>query len=293
MSATRTHRRRRVADGAFNLFGYVALLCVLGPATWLVASIVFKALPHWHWSVITTPTQGTSGGLRQAIVGTLMLILGVAVLAGSVGFLAGVWLAELRFTGKAGPVTTVLRTALEVLSGFPSIVLGYVGFVALVVGLHWGYSFLPAVIVLSVMVTPYIARATETALRQVPTGYREGAEALGMSEGHALRKVVLRTALPGITTGLLIALAIACGETAPLLYTAGWTTNSPTFHLTQTGGFPYLTYPVWAFYQVPQDSARQLSADAALLLVVIVMLLLLAARLIVSRTQRHADSRGR
>jgi phosphate transport system permease protein len=285
-------RRRRVADGAFNFFSYVALLCVLGPATWLVASIVIKAVPNWQWSVLTTPTHGTSGGLSQAILGTFMLIAGVAALAGSVGFLAGVWLAELRFTGKAGPITSVLRTALEVLAGFPSIVLGYVGYVALVVGLHWGFSFLPAVLVLSVMVIPYIARATETSLRQVPTGYREGAEALGMSQGHALRKVVLRTAVPGITTGLLIALAIACGETAPLLYTAGWTTNSPSLHV-QSGGFPYLTYPVWAFFQVPNDSAQALAHDAALLLVVIVMLLLITARIVVSRTQRHAESRGR
>jgi phosphate transport system permease protein len=288
-----TSRRRRLAQAGFGVFTYGALVCVLGPSIWLVTSIVVKVVPNWQWSVLTTPTQGTSGGLSQAIYGTLMLVAGVAVLAGSVGFLAGIWLAELRFTGRGGPVTSVLRTALEVLSGFPSIVLGYVGFVALVVGLHWGYSYLPAVIVLSVMVVPYIARATETALRQVPTGYREGAEALGMSQGHALRKVVLRTAVPGITTGLLIALAIACGETAPLLYTAGWTTNHPTGQLIHTGGFPYLTYPVFTFFQVPEKSARILSADAAFLLVVMVLVLLIAARLVVARTQRHSESQGR
>ena len=77
------------------------------------------------------------------------------------------------------------------------------------------------------MVIPYIAKTTENSLRQVPTGYREGAEALGMSVGYSLRKVVLKSALPGIVTGLLLALAIACGETAPLIYTAGFSNTLP------------------------------------------------------------------
>ncbi len=108
--------------------------------------------------------------------------------------LAGIHLAELARPRRSGrPGGEVLRTASDVLSGFPSIVLGYVVYVALVVGLHWGYSLLPAVLVLSVMVVPYIAKSTEVALRQVPDSYREGAEALGMSTGYALRKVVLRS----------------------------------------------------------------------------------------------------
>ena len=77
------------------------------------------------------------------------------------------------------------------------------------------------------MVVPYIAKTTENSLRQVPTGYREGAEALGMSMGYSLRKVVLKTALPGIVTGLLLALAIAGGETAPLIYTAELRQHAP------------------------------------------------------------------
>lgn len=287
-------RRRRAASLAFGAATLAALAAVVGPAVWLVGGVVARAVPDWHWSVLTTTTHGTSGGLENAVAGTLVLMAGVLVLAGTTGVLAGVWLAELSWSGRGGRTFSgVVRTALEVLSGFPSIVLGYVGYVALVVGLHWGYSLLPAVLVLSVMVVPYIARSTESALRQVPTGYREGADALGMSMGHGLRRIVLRAALPGIVTGLLIALAIAGGETAPLLYTAGWSPSLPHAALLHTGGFPYLTYPVFSFFQVPSASARALSYDAALLLVVLVLLLLVAARLVVARTQRHAESAAR
>ena len=134
---------------------------------------------------------------------------------------------------------------------------------------------------------PYIAKTTENSLRQVPTGYREGADALGMSMGYGLRKVVLKTALPGIMTGLLLALAIACGETAPLIYTAGFSDTLP--HGLLHAQFPYLTYTVFTFYNSAQNSAHYLAFDAALILVVIVLLLLVASRILVARTQRYAE----
>jgi phosphate transport system permease protein len=145
------------------------------------------------------------------------------------------------------------------------------------------------VLILSMMVIPYIAKSTETAIRQVPTNYREGAEALGMSMGYGLRKVVLKSAAPGIVTGLLLALAIAGGETAPLIYTAGFSSTVP--HSLTHAQFPYLTYPVFAFFQLPNKEANDLAFDAALILLVIVLLLLVSSRIIVARTQRYAEGR--
>jgi phosphate transport system permease protein len=214
--------------------------------------------------------------------------VGVFIIAGTIGVLAGIHLAEFtRPRRLSGRVSGPLRTASDILSGFPSIVLGFVGYTALVVGLHWGFSLIAALIILSIMVIPYIAKTTENSLRQVPTGYREGAEALGMSVGYGLRKVVLKSALPGIVTGLLLALAIACGETAPLIYTAGFAPTLP--HSLTHAQFPYLTYVVFQYYNAPETNYHYLSYDAALILVVIVLLLLVASRMFVARTQRHAE----
>ncbi len=287
------NRGRRLWELAFRLGAILALALVVGPAAWLLVGVVAKAAPHWRWSVLFTPTTGASGGLANAITGTVVLMAGVLIVAGTLGVLGGIYLAELapaRRGGKQG--SSVLRLATDVLSGVPSITLGFVVYIALVLGLHWGFSLAPAVVVLSVMVIPYIARSTESALAQVPTGYREGAEALGMSPGYALRKIVVRTALPGIVTGLLIALAISSGETAPLLYTAGFTNSFPQPHLIHTP-VAYLTYPVWTFYNYPSNEAHTLANDAALILVVLVLILLIGARLITNRAERYSEGTGR
>src|ERR1022692_1585180 len=278
--------RRRIITLGFRLGTYLALLLIMGPVLWLMIGIIGRALPHFSWSVLTHPTTGESGGLENAIVGTLLLMLGVRVLAGGIGILAGLHLAEFAKPRKSGKASGgLLRTASDVLSGFPSIVLGYVGYVALVVGLRWNFSLLAAWIILSIMVIPYIAKSTETALRQVPTAYREGAEALGMPARYALRKVTLRTALPGIVTGVPIPPAIAGGETAPLIYPAGAFADSPISLSLTHHPVPYLTYLVYGFYTLPSNASHYLAYDAGLVLVVLILMLLVAARIIVNRTQ--------
>jgi phosphate transport system permease protein len=272
----------------FRVFTYAALALIIVPAAWILLGVLFKAAQHWRWDVLWTPLTASGGGLRDQILGTLILMFGTLVIAGTVGVLAGIHLAEMAKVRADGKQSGgLLRTASDVLSGFPSIVLGFVGYSAFVIFLNWGYSLWAALIILSIMVVPYIAKTTENSLRQVPTGYREGAEALGMSRGYSLRKVVLKSALPGIVTGLLLAMAIACGETAPLIYTAGFANSLPsTFTHAQ---FPYLTYVVFTFYDQPNPQYHYLAYDAALILVVIVLLLLIASRIVVARTQRHAE----
>lgn len=264
----------------------IALALVIIPVVWIVGGVADRALAHFHFNLLTTYPVGNGGGLLNSIEGTFVIEIGVLVLAGVIGVAGGVYLAEYAPEGRGG----ILRGASEVLAGVPSIVLGYVGLVALVEALHWGNSLYAGIIVVAVLVVPYVTKTTEVAMRNVPTAYREGGEALGMRSGYLLRKLVLRPALPGIATGLILAAAIAVGETAPLLLTVGYNEKAPTFAL-HNSPIGFLTYNVITDYNQPSSFLHQRANAAALLLIMIVLVLIVVARVVVMMTQRHSPDR--
>ena len=272
--------RRGLTDRIFWAFCGLAFLVIAAPSVSVIVSVFHQAFPALGWQLFTQTTSAQ--GIQNAILGTLLLLLGVLIVAGSIGVAAGVYLAEYA----AGRSAAVLRFFSEVLAGMPSIVIGYIGYVTLVVEFHWGYSLLAAILALSVLVMPYIVKTTEVALRQIPTTLREGAAGLGMARSAVLRRILMPVALPGIMSGLVVALAISTGELAPLLFTANASDQNPSFSLFHHS-VPYLTNVVYTDLSLPGRRYHATSAAAGLISLAILVILIALGRILSSRSRRQ------
>lgn len=284
MSATvaRLHRRQRRARGGWALCG-AAFVVTGGAMAWILLVVLVRGAAALSPRVFLEVTHGAGGGLLNAIEGTLLIGLGSMILAVPVGVAAGVFVAEFPETKLAG----IIRFSADVLVGVPSIVLGYFGYITMVVGLGWHFSLAAASITLAILCLPYICRTTEQALLQVPPALREAAFALGAGDARVAWRIALPAASPGILTGILLAFAISVGETAPLIYTAGWSSYLWSGALVREP-VGYLTYAIWAFINEPFAAANALAYAAALLVMAIVLVTSAVARFVLLRGHRKA-----
>ena len=269
--------RRIVSISGWALSG-LCLVALSVLMVWILSVVFVRGVGALNFKVLTTITQGSGGGLLNAIEGTLVLSGAALLLAVPFGVAAGIYSAEYRFSSWA----ITIRFLADVLVGVPSIVIGYFGYVALVQWLGWNFSLAAGAISLAIISLPYICRTTELALRQVSNDLRDAAYSLGANERRVIFGVCLPAALPSILTGILLALAVSVGETAPLLYTAGWSNFMWDGHLTHSP-IAYLTYAIWTFINEPFASANALAYAAALLVTGFVLVINILARFVLER----------
>src|SRR5437016_7571904 len=212
------HRWRQFKNVAMQALTFACALVVLLPLALVFYHVVKSGFGAVNWDFFTKlpkPVGETGSGMANALVGTFLL-LGLAALIGvPVGVLGGVYLSE--YGGRR--LNWWIRFIADILNGVPSIIWGIVVYALVVVPMK-GFSAWAGGIVLGMMMIPLIMRTTEEVLQLVPNGYREAALALGIVQWRAVVQIVARTALKGIVTGVLLALARVAGETAPLLFTA-------------------------------------------------------------------------
>jgi len=274
-------RWRRWLSHAVILFSGAAVLLALIPLALILFYVVTRgvaALNVDFFRNMPAPVGEPGGGMANAIVGSLIVTGLGALFAIPIGVIAGVYAAEYRGTRFA----SATRFAADTLNGVPSIVIGVFAYGIAVLPFKQ-FSALAGGLALGIMMIPLIMRTTEELLLLVPNSLREGALALGATRGRAVFTVVLPAALPGIVTGILLALARIAGETAPLVFTSFnnrfWST-SPT-HEISTLTVQVYTYAISAY----EDWHRQAWAGA-LVLVTIVFLCSVFARMATARMER-------
>jgi len=271
---------RRVRNALATACIFLGLLFALIPLAFVLYYVVSKGVGVIDGGFLTDelPSQvrRATGGIGPAIAGTLVITGFATVLAVPLGILAAVYLHEY---GGSNPVASVVRFLSNVMAGVPSIVMGLFIFTIYVLP-RGGVSGLAGALALACLMLPIVIRATEGMLRLVPNELREAAYALGTSKSRTIVTVVLPAALPGITSGALLAVARAAGETAPLLFTVG---ASRQFNWSLTGPTTALSAQIFSNAQTGFPAAIDRAWGAALTLIVLVLLLSTVARIVAAR----------
>jgi phosphate transport system permease protein len=281
---TSTSTRRRILSAMFVGFCACAVLLALVPLAFILFFVVSRGILALNLDFFThmpLPVGEAGGGMANSIVGTLILAGLAAIIAVPIGILSGVYMSE--YAGSR--FAALIRFAADTLNGVPSIVIGVFAYGVAVLPFKQ-FSALAGGFALGVMMIPIIARTTEELLLLVPGSMREGALALGATRARAVFSVVLPAALPGIVTGVVLALARIAGETAPLLFTAF---NNRFFTTSLTQPISSLTVQVFTYAISPYEDWHRQAWAGALVLVAIVLLCSLAARFATRRLERmHA-----
>lgn len=250
-------------------FGLAALM-------WILFTLFSKGFAALSWDFFTkdTPAPGTEGGgLRNAIVGSMMIVGATTLVSTPIGILAGIYLSEFGATSKFAAAT---RFVTDIMLSAPSIVIGLFVYALMVVTLG-GFSGWAGSVALSLIAIPVIVRTTENMLRLVPASLREAAFAIGAPRWRVSISITLRAVKAGVVTGVLLAIARVTGETAPLLFTA---LNNQFFSTNMSQPMGNLPVVIFQFAMSPYDNWISLAWGGALLIALLVLSINVGARVL-------------
>jgi phosphate transport system permease protein len=268
------YRQRRLANRVGLTLSMGAMALGLAVLLWILAVLFYNGLTAMDFKLFTqdTPAPGTEGGgLRNAIVGSLMMLTLTVVVSTPVGILAGIYLAEYGDRSRTAELT---RFVTDIMLSAPSIVLGLFVY-AIAVATVGNFSGYAGSLALSLIAVPVVVRTTENMLRLVPGSLREAAFALGAPRWKVAIMVTLRAARSGVITGLLLAVARISGETAPLLFTA---LNNQFFNADMSKPMANLPVVIFQFAMSPYDNWIRLAWAGALLITLAVLVINIVAR---------------
>jgi phosphate transport system permease protein len=275
-------RKDQIARGAILAATVIALI----PLLLIVYYLLKKGLSSWSLDFFTTDPTGNTffksssiGGIKSAILGTIEIVALASAISIPIGIAIAVWLVEY---GKSSWFASTVRFFVDVLTGVPSILFGLFIYIVLIIGTGSSYAAYKGSLALSLLMLPVVIRSAEVILLLVPGALRESALALGAPRWRVIFSVVLPTALPGMVTGVLLAIARAAGETAPLLFTAAATLKT-SFNLGQF--MNSLPVQIYSDVTSPTTAVVNRAWGAALTLVVMILVLNLIARLIARRSR--------
>jgi len=277
--------RREIEEIFFKLLMAVSMLIVIGSLLAMVTVVVLKGAPALNISMITqTPIGGyylgEEGGILNAIVGSLYLAGGATALAFVLSLPVALYLGEYIRESKFAILT---RLSLDVLGGVPSIVYGTFGF-TIMLYLGARASLLWGIITVALLVLPIMTRAMDEALRAISLELREASYALGATRLETVLKVISRQALPGILTAVLLAFGRGIGDSASVLFVAGYTD-----HIPQSLFDPVATLPLAVFFQIgtPLPKVQQRAYASAIVLLAMVLSLSVASRLLAKKFMKY------
>ncbi len=271
-------RRRILCDKLFKVIVVFLTFCSILPMFFILFFITSKGISAVNWRFLTQlpkPVGEMGGGISNAIIGTMMLVGISTALSVPLGIIVGIFLSE----NRKGRLASLTRLCVETLQGIPSIVIGIIAYIWLVVSMG-SFSALSGGVALGLMMLPVVIIATEETLKLIPESLREAALALGVSYPRTILKVILPAGVSGIVTGILLSIARVAGETAPLLFTAF---GSPFMNLNVLKPMNSLPLMIFNYATSPYPEWHSLAWGASFVLIAFVLSLNLLTKVVTKR----------